>query len=115
MRILWHRIAKNPTTRIESQVGDVTILKVEGLMCDTVCAARTRSALRGLEGVRHVDVDLDTGIARIEGAAHDAATYEHAVTSMVAGKPIRRAIESFVTRVRKMRGRRSRDREDVHA
>lgn len=115
MRILWHRIAKNPTTRIESQNADVTVLKVEGLMCDTVCAARTRSALRKLEGVRRVDVDLDTGIARIEGAPHDAAAYEHAVTSMVAGKPIRRAIESVVTRIRRARGRGSRDREDVHA
>ena len=100
MRILWHRIAKNPTTRIESQDADLTILKVEGLMCDNVCAARTRSALRKLDGVRHVDVDLDTGIARIEGAPHAPETYERAVTSMVAGKPIRRAIEAIVTRVR---------------
>lgn len=110
MRILWHRIAKNPTTRIESQDGDLTILKVEGLMCDTVCAARTRSALRRLDGVRHVEVDLDTGIARIEGAPHDAGTYERAVTSQVAGKPIRQAIESVVTRIRRVRGR-----EDVTA
>lgn len=101
MRILWHRLAKNPTTRIESQDGELTVLKVEGLVCDTVCAARTRSALCKLDGVRHVEVDLDTGIARIEGAPHPAETYEHAVTSMVAGKPVRRFIEAIVDRVRR--------------
>ena len=108
MRILWHRLATNPTTRIESQDGDLTRLKVEGLVCDTVCAARTRSALRRLDGVRQVEVDLDTGMATIHGRPHDNATYERAVTSMVKGRWIRRAIESAVRTVRPSRSKEAR-------
>jgi mercuric reductase len=93
VRIRWRRLLINPTTRIESREGEVTVLRVEGLVCDTVCAVRTREALEALPGVRSVQVDYDTGTARIEGGAQDAAAYERAVTGAVAGKPLRRAIE----------------------
>jgi hypothetical protein len=93
MRINWRRLLVNPTTRIESREGDVTVLRVDGLVCDTVCAVRTRDALTALPGVRSVAVDYDAGTARIEGAPHAAAAYEQAVTDAVAGKPLRRAIE----------------------
>jgi hypothetical protein len=83
----------NPTTRVESREGDVTVLRVDGLVCDTVCAVRTREALEALPGVRAVTVDYDTGTARIEGAEHEADAYERAVTGAVAGRPVRRAIE----------------------
>ena len=84
MRIRWRRLLTNPTTRIESRDGDVTQLRVDGLVCDTVCAVRTAEALRELPGVRAVSVDYDAGIATIEGDPHDAAAYERAVTGAVA-------------------------------
>lgn len=93
MRIRWRRLLVNPKTRIESRDGDVTVLRVDGLVCDTVCAMRTREALESLPGVRGVTVDYDAGTARIEGATHDAAAYERAVTGAVAGRPLRRALE----------------------
>ncbi len=100
MRILWRRLAVNPTTHIEAQSSETTRLKVEGLVCDTVCAARTGTALRKLDGVTSVHVDLDSGIATIEGTPHDAAAYESAVTGAVAGKPVRRLIEAVSTKLR---------------
>jgi hypothetical protein len=39
-------------------------------------------------------VDLDSGIATIEGSPQAAATYERAVSGVVAGRPLRRAIEA---------------------
>ena len=104
MRIIWRRLLTNPTTRIESQSGELTKLQVDGLMCDDVCAVRTKQALEALPGVRSATVDLDTGIATIDGQAHDAVAYERAVTGAVAGKPIRRAIEHVH---RALRGARS--------
>jgi copper chaperone CopZ len=93
VRIIWRRLLTNPTTRIESQSGERTRLKVEGLVCDEVCAVRTKQALEALPGVHSATVDLDTGIATIEGQAHTADAYECAVTRAVAGKPVRRVIE----------------------
>ena len=99
-RFKWHRLLVNPTTHVEAQDGDVTRLRVDGLVCSSVCAVRTKQALLELPGVERVTVDFDTGIATIEGVAHDAAVYERAVTGAVAGKPARRAIERVATRVR---------------
>jgi copper chaperone CopZ len=93
MRILWHRLLRNPTTSVESIDGDVTRLRIDGLVCDSVCAARTRRGLLALEGVERVSVDLDSGIATITGARQAPEAYERAVTSQVAGKPLRRLIE----------------------
>ena len=100
MRILWHRLLTNPRTHVESADGDATRLKVEGLACDAVCVRRTRKALLKLEGVRRVSVDLDDGIATIEGAQYPADVYERVVTSQVAGKPVRRLIERVAAAVR---------------
>ncbi len=93
MRIRWRRLLTNPTTAIQSREGDVTRLRVDGLVCDTVCAVRTREALSAMPGVRHVSIDYDAGIATIEGDAHDASAYDRAVMAAVAGKPLRRALE----------------------
>jgi hypothetical protein len=93
VRIRWRRLLTNPTTRIESRAGDVTRLRVDGLVCDTVCAVRTAEALRALPGVRGVTVDYDAGMATIEGDALDAAAYERAVTGAVAGRGLRRVLE----------------------
>ena len=94
MKILWSRLLTNPTTRVESQEGELTRLKVEGLVCDKVCAVRTKSALESIEGVERADVDLETGIATIKGRPVDADAYESAVSGVVTFRPIRRAIEA---------------------
>jgi copper chaperone CopZ len=93
VKILWHRLLTNPTTRVLSHEGDVTQLKVEGLVCDKVCAVRTDRALRKLDGVREVHVDLDSGVATIVGSSHSPDEYEQAVTSAVAARGLRRIIE----------------------
>jgi hypothetical protein len=103
MRILWHRLLTNPTTRVVSRDGDETRIKVEGLVCDDVCAARTASALRSLEGVERVYVDLDSGVATVHGRHYEAETYARAVAAAVAGKPLRRAIERVASAVRRRR------------
>ncbi len=103
MRIRWRRLLTNPTTHIESRVGETTRLRVDGLVCDTVCAVRSAEALRALPGVRRVSIDYDAGIATIEGDEQDAAAYERAVTGAVAGKRVRRAFEHVagVLRIRR--------------
>ena len=93
MRIKWHRLLTNPKTHVDSQEGDVTRLRIDGLVCSSVCAVRSKQALRRLDGVRRVTVDFETGMAVIEGRPRDAAAYERAVTGVVAGKPLRRALE----------------------
>lgn len=101
MRILWHRLLKNPTTSVESQSGDLTLLRVDGLMCDDVCAVRTRKALEALPGVTAVSVDLDTGMAHIVGTHHAPSAYEQTVTGAVALKPLRRLIERTANTLRR--------------
>ena len=100
-RFKWHRVLVNPTTHVERVDGDVTTLRVDGLVCSSICAVRTKQALRSIDGVRRVDVDFDTGIARIEGEPQPPEVYERAVTSVVAGKPLRRAIEHVTAAVRR--------------
>jgi copper chaperone CopZ len=92
-RFKWGRLLTNPTTHVESVEGDVTRVRVDGLVCSSVCAVRTEDALRALRGVERVDVDFDTGIATIVGAPQDAQAYEQAVTRVVAGTRLRRMIE----------------------
>jgi copper chaperone CopZ len=99
-RFKWHRLLVNPTTRMLSVEGETTRLQIDGLVCSSVCAVRTTQALRRIDGVRRVAVDFDTGVATIEGAPQDPAVYERAVTGVVAGKPVRRAIERVATAVR---------------
>jgi copper chaperone CopZ len=103
-RFKWHRLLTNPKTHVQAQEGEVTQLKVEGLVCSSVCAVRTKEALEALEGVHRVRVDFDTGLATIEGSPHAAADYERAVTGAVAGKPLRRFIEHLDRRLRPGRG-----------
>jgi copper chaperone len=49
----------------------MTTLIVEGMTCGH-CKAAVERALTGVEGVTHVDVDLEKGRASIEGGALDA-------------------------------------------
>jgi hypothetical protein len=101
MRVLWHRLLVNPTTRVLSREGDVTRVKVEGLVCDRVCALRTKQGLERLPGVRSASVHLDSGVATVIGAPATDAAYERAVTAMVAGRGIRRGIERIAKALRR--------------
>ena len=93
MHIIWRRLLTSPATRVESIDGDITHLKVDGLVCDTLCAARTRDGLLALDGVDDVIVDLDSGIATIRGQRHSPDEYDRAVMKQVAARPLRRFIE----------------------
>lgn len=97
MQFKWRRLLTDPTTRVESVDGDVVRLRVDGLVCSGVCAVRTEQALRSIDGVRRVSVDFERGIATIEGAPQPAEAYERAVAAVVAGKPVRRAIEGIAS------------------
>jgi copper chaperone CopZ len=93
----------NPTTRVLSRDADVTRVKVEGLVCERVCAVRTKEGLERLPGVSSASVDLDSGIATVIGAPASDAAYERAVTSMVVGRGIRRAVEGIANAMRRSR------------
>ena len=101
MRLHLHRLLTNPRTRVLSRDGEVTRLQVAGLVCDRVCAARTASALRKIDGVRDVRVDFDSGVAMVRGTPAPDEAYERAVASVVAGRPVREAIERFARALRR--------------
>jgi copper chaperone CopZ len=93
MRLTLHRLLTNPTTHVEAVDGETVRLRVEGLVCDSVCAVRTKEAIEAMDGVRRADVDFETGIVTIEGKAAAPEAYERAVRGAVAGKPLRRAVD----------------------
>jgi copper chaperone CopZ len=106
MELRLDRLFAYPRTRVLSREGDVTRVKIEGLVCSSVCAVRSRRALARIDGVRRVDVDFESGIATIEGAPSDAAVYQRAIDGVVAGKPLRSALD---------RARRAAQRRDTKA
>ncbi|HZP58238.1 MAG TPA: heavy-metal-associated domain-containing protein [Dehalococcoidia bacterium] len=93
MRIKLSRLFRFPSASVIGREGDVTRVRVEGLVCDRVCAMRAQRALASLDGVREVHVDFARGEARVRGAPHEAGAYEAAVRRVVLGKPLRRALE----------------------
>lgn len=50
----------------------MTKLKVEGMTCGH-CKAAVQEALEGVEGSQNISVDLDAGMATIEGSASPEA------------------------------------------
>lgn len=50
----------------------MTELKIEGMTCGH-CQKSVSDALKGVEGVREVQVDLGAGLARVKGSADPAA------------------------------------------
>jgi hypothetical protein len=76
-----------------SRDDDVTLVKVDGLLCDAVCAVRTSDALSHIDGVNAVSVDFKAGVARVTGRAASAEEYERAVSGVVAGRGLRRLLE----------------------
>ena len=57
MRLIWKRLLQAPKVHIVSRDGETTMLRVDGVVCDKVCAVWTKQALVGLPGVRSVNVD----------------------------------------------------------
>ncbi len=92
MRLHLHRLFTSPTARVASAGTDHTVVHIDGLVCDDVCAVRSERALSQLDGVCHVTVDFDASTATIEGAPHSEAEYQRALDSVVAMKPLRRAL-----------------------
>jgi len=92
MKLRLDRAFVVPGARVISSEDGVTRVKIEGLVCDDVCAVRSTRALEGIDGVERVDVDFETGVATIEGRPASAETYQRAIDSVVVGKPLRRAL-----------------------
>lgn len=82
-----------------------TTFAVDGLVCG-LCAARTRTALAGVEGVCSVDVDLDRGIAEVEheGALPGPAALQSALDRAVVALPVRKLIDRLTHRRVRRRG-----------
>jgi hypothetical protein len=54
MKIRWHNLFVAPRASVVRTSEDGSIVRVEGLVCDTICERRTLSALRALPGVTDV-------------------------------------------------------------
>lgn len=104
MRLIWKRLLQAPKVHILSREGETTTLRVDGVVCDKVCAVRTTQALAGLPGVRSVKVDYERGTAVVQGAAHNEATMNRALERVVAGMGARQAIERMARRLRLIPG-----------
>jgi copper chaperone CopZ len=83
-----------PRVRLLERGRDTVRVKIDGLVCDRICAARSQAALAALPGVRSAHVDFASGVADIEGAAPDEAACQRAIDSVVVGKPLRRALDA---------------------
>jgi copper chaperone CopZ len=92
MKLPLHRAFAVPTAHVLSSEDGITRVQIEGLICDDVCAARSKQALERIHGVERVAVDFHTGIATVEGRPAPEAAYQHAIDSVAAAKPLRRAL-----------------------
>ena len=92
MKLRLDRAFAVPTAHVLSSEDGVTRVQIEGLICDDVCAARSKLALERIDGVRRAEVDFRSGIATVEGRAASEATYQRAIDSVAAAKPLRRAL-----------------------
>jgi len=54
MKIRWHNLFVAPRASVARVNEDGSVVKVDGLICDTICERRTLSALRALPGVTDV-------------------------------------------------------------
>lgn len=93
MRIFIHRLLRYPRAQVQTRDGDATRLRIQGLVCDSVCAARTKRALEALPEVERVQIDFERGEATVYGRPHGDDVYRRAIDRAVAGKRLRRWIE----------------------
>ncbi|MDE2695998.1 MAG: heavy metal-associated domain-containing protein [Chloroflexota bacterium] len=99
LQIRPSRLRTAPRLRTVERGEGHTTFAVDGLVCG-MCAARTRSALSDVEGVRGVDVDLERGVAVVR---HDddpprMATMQRAVDGVVIALPVRRLLDRLTHR-----------------
>lgn len=92
MRIRLSRLFQAPAARVIARDGEVTRLALDGLVCDRMCAARARSSLQRLPGVRAASVDFTAATALVEGAALPAAAYDRALRRAAVAMPLRRLL-----------------------
>lgn len=99
LRIRPSRLRRLPRLRTIERGEGYTTLAVDGLVCG-MCAARTRSALSDVEGVRDVEVDLERGVAvvRHEGDPPRVAAMQRAVDRVVIARPLRRLLDRLTHR-----------------
>ncbi|MDE3097201.1 MAG: cation transporter [Chloroflexota bacterium] len=95
MKLRLTRLFTYPSAHVLSVAGDVTRVRIDGLVCDRVCAARSHRALARIEGVRSVSIDFDAGIATVEGPAAPGGVYARAIDGAAAGRPLRRALDAL--------------------
>ncbi len=99
-RLIPHRALSEPkatVSGVRNEGGQSTAtLQIEGLVC-SACAANVERHLRAVDGVRSVEVDLESGQACVvyngEQASPDALV--HAVHGAVWLRPVRRLIASL--------------------
>lgn len=102
MRIRVRRLLERPRVRVIARDGDVTRLRVEGLVCDAVCARRAAASLRHVDGVRAVRVDFASGTAEVAGAPAAEAAYDRALQRVVAFGRARRWLAAAARRGRRV-------------
>ena len=93
------RLRTAPALRAMERGDGSTIYAVDGLVCG-LCAARTRSALSDIEGVRNVEVDLERGVAVVEheGDLPRLAAMQGAVDRVVIARPLRKLLDRLTHR-----------------
>ncbi|MEX1022547.1 MAG: heavy metal-associated domain-containing protein [Dehalococcoidia bacterium] len=87
-----------------------TTVQVRGLVCG-VCATRTEAALRSVDGVEDVTVDLDAATASLRlspGASVQPQRLQEALERAVIAMPVRRLIERAARRLSRARHTRRR-------
>jgi hypothetical protein len=79
MKIRWHNLFVAPRASVVRTSENGVVVRVQGLVCDTICERRTLSALRALSGVTDVchvwgtDEFVVTGAAGVTDSTADAA------------------------------------------
>ena len=88
------RLRTAPAVRAIERGDGSTTFAVDGLVCG-LCAARTHTALAGIEGVRSVEVDLERGVAEVEhdGDLPRPAVLQDALDRTVIALPVRKLID----------------------
>lgn len=93
------RLRTAPALRAVERGNGSTTFAVDGLVCG-LCAARTRSALSDIEGIRTVEVDLERGVAVVEhqGDPPGLAAMQQAVDRVVIARPLRKLLDRLTHR-----------------
>lgn len=90
-RLIPSRLLTAPEARAQVREDEAN-LHIEGLVC-TLCAKRTATALRQVEGVGDAVCDLEAGTAAVTlDRPVDPATLEQAVRDAAIALPLRRLL-----------------------